>query len=90
MADPGWGIRGKCPPPSHTHSHTHTQHTHTHTHTHSGASHTSVLIKIVTKFMSGQETYENMHHLLQIHLKLKRTTKVKLAVKLSPSTSGTV
>ena len=82
------------PSPPHTHTHSHTQHTHTlthtHTHTHSGASHTSVLIKIVTKFMSGQETYENMHHLLQIHLKLKRTTKVKLAVKLSPSTSGAV
>ena len=34
--------------------------------------------------MLGQETHENMHILLQIHLVLKQI-KVKPAVKVSPS-----
>ena len=81
MADPGWGIWGKCPPPPSLPSRK--------SQPGLSGSHTCDLITILN-FMSGQDqfsytTRENMYILLQFHLKPKQTN-VKLAVKLLPST----
>ena len=74
MADPGWGIWGKCPPPP----------------TPLGLEEPAILVIKILNFMSGQDqfsytTRENMYILLQFHLKPKQTN-VKLTVKLLPST----
>ena len=79
MADPGWGIWGKCPPPP-PHPHP----------TPLGRKSQPILVIKILNFMSGQDqlsytTRENVYILLQFHLKPKQTN-VKLAVKLLPST----
>ena len=70
MADPGWGIWGKCPLPLSEEP---------------AILVIKILNFMSGQDQFSYTTHENMYILLQFHLKLKQTN-VKLAVKLLPST----